>query len=80
MYNYGDKDKLALFLGKMSKIFIVLETVSYASRAFAVAEDTTEGMSGSRRQGTWADSEMEKALKSILSFARSHASKTPLIL
>lgn len=61
-------------------IHSILFTVSNGSRTFAVAEDTTEAMSGSRRQGTWADSEMEKALKSILSFARSHASKTPLIL
>lgn len=48
------------------------------SRAFAVAEDITEVSSTSRRQGTWADSELEKALKSVLSFARSHASKYSL--
>ncbi|XP_056016724.1 E3 ubiquitin-protein ligase SHPRH-like isoform X5 [Ostrea edulis] len=52
---------------------------SFQERAFAVAEDTTEVTSGSRRQGTWADSEMEKALKSILSFARSHSIDRDLV-
>ncbi|XP_062583569.1 E3 ubiquitin-protein ligase SHPRH-like [Saccostrea cucullata] len=52
---------------------------SFQERAFAVAEDTTEVSSGSRRQGTWADSEMERALKSVLSFARSHAMDRDLI-
>lgn len=52
---------------------------SFTERTFAVAEDTTEVTSGSRRQGTWADSEMEKALKSILSFARSHTMDRELV-
>ncbi|XP_061176865.1 E3 ubiquitin-protein ligase SHPRH-like [Saccostrea echinata] len=52
---------------------------SFQERAFALAEDTTEVSSGSRRQGTWADSEMEKALKSVLSFARSHAMDRDLV-
>ncbi len=40
------------------------------------AEGGDEMAVSTRRQGTWADSETEKALKSVMAFARNYGGKS----